>query len=155
MSLTSNDFIQHTFFKYWAVRNASINDNNIVFQHGADIKVFDIENDQVSDISISLQSDFAGLLTHYIDSPVTYYEGASPTNDGNSAVIVARGKMAIAHKSSKRLISLAADPTARHRHAITSEDGDIKHDPNEPKAPTLGASFSDNKQGAQIDAIYL
>jgi tricorn protease len=123
MTLDGKDLKQHTKFEQWAVRDASLYGDRIVFQHGADIKSFNITNDRVSDINISLRSDFVDLRQRYINKPLTYFEDASIANGGEKAVVVARGKMAVANNQSTRLVTIASDPTSRNRDAVLSHDG--------------------------------
>ncbi|MFC4701002.1 S41 family peptidase [Glaciecola siphonariae] len=123
MKLDGSDKKQHTQFEDWAVRDASIHGDSIVFQHGADLKLFNINNESVSNIDISLQSDFVDLRTRYINKPMEYFEDASIANDGKSAVVIARGKMALANNQSTRLVNIASDPVSRNRDAVISNDG--------------------------------
>lgn len=123
MTLSGNDIQQHTKFTDWAVRNASIHGNSITFQHGADLKIFDITSGSVSNIDVSLQSDFVDMRTRFITAPLMYFESASISPNGKSAVVVARGQIAVANTQSSRLVTLATDPTSRNRSAIMSHNG--------------------------------
>jgi tricorn protease len=115
---------QHTQFDDWAVRGASIHNNKIVFQHGADIKIYNIDNDKIEAVDISLQSDFAGLRTQYVKKPLEYLENATISADGEKAVITARGQIVVADTNETRLVEISTDPTSRHREAMLSHDGE-------------------------------
>ncbi|MFT7506171.1 MAG: tricorn protease [Gammaproteobacteria bacterium] len=123
MALNGNDIKQHTMFTDWAVRSASIHEEFISFQHGADIKIFNIKTGNVSSVDISLQSDFVDLRTRHIKDPLSYFNSASISPTGNNAVVVARGRIGIANTQSTRFINVATDPTSRNRSAIMSKDG--------------------------------
>ena len=125
MTLNGKDIKQHTKFTDWAVRGASVHEEFISFQHGADIKIFNIETGNVSNVDISLQSDFVDLRTRYIKDPLSYFNSASISPIGNSAVVVARGRIGIANTQSTRFINVASDPTSRNRSAIMSKDGNF------------------------------
>lgn len=124
MTLSGSDLKQHTTFTDWAVRSASIHNNVIAFQHGGDLKTFNIQNNTVSAVDITLQSDFVDLRTRYISDPLSYFDSASISPTGNSAVIVARGKIGVANSKATRFIDIATDPTSRSRSAIMSKNGD-------------------------------
>jgi tricorn protease len=123
MSLNGSDIKQHTQFTDWAVRNASIYGNAIVFQHGADIKIYNIAAGSVTSVDISLLSDFANMRTRYILEPLEYFESAAISPDGNKAVVLARGKIALASTNSQRLIKVQSDPSSRNRSPIMSKNG--------------------------------
>jgi len=123
MNLDGSDIKQHTNFSNWAVRDANIDNDKIVFQHGADIKIYDIAKDSVSNTNISIQSDFTGLRTKYIQQPMQYFESASLANSGDSAILTARGKLALVNSSGKRLVNVYSGQSARIRNALLSNDG--------------------------------
>lgn len=123
MNLNGKDLKQHTKFSDWAVRNASVHGGEIAFQHGADIKIFNIATGKVSDIAIQLQSDFVDLRTSYITKPLTHFESASISANGDKTAIVARGKIVVAEADATRIVDVATDPSSRNRDAIVSKDG--------------------------------
>lgn len=122
MKLDGKDIKQHTKFDYWAVRQASMDGNKIVFQHGADIKVFDVTTESVKNIDIALRSDFTDLRTRYINQPLEYFNSASASNNGIDAVVTARGKLVVANNNKKRLVEVATQTDSRVRNAILSKD---------------------------------
>jgi len=123
MDIDGKNLKQHTEFTDWAVRHASIQGSQITFQHGGDIKTFNIESGRVANIPIQLRSDFVDLRTRYLKKPLTYFESASINAQGDKATLVTRGKIAVASASVTRLVNVATDPTSRNRSAILSNDG--------------------------------
>jgi tricorn protease len=123
MSLNGKDLQQHTDFSDWAVRNASIYGNYITFQHGADIKLFNIQSGKVSSVNISLQSDFVDMRTRYIKNPLDYFDSASISPNGEQALVLARGQIGVASTTSTRFMNIATDPSSRNRNPIMSKDG--------------------------------
>ncbi len=124
MDSQGGDLTQHSFFEDFAVRSPYLHKGKIAFQHGADIKVFDIEQGEVQTVNIALQSDFASLKTQFINKPLAYLDSASIAHDGSKTLVTARGRMAIASTDAKRLIKVNTNPRARVRHGILSKDGD-------------------------------
>lgn len=122
MELDGSDIRQHTRFDDFAVRNAYLNGSKIVFQHGADIKQFDLVNNQTTTFDIKLQSDFAHLQTRYVDKPLSYLESANLGNDGDKVVLTARGRITVADNEVSRLVNVAVDETSRNRYAVLSHD---------------------------------
>ncbi|MBT1452220.1 PDZ domain-containing protein [Glaciecola sp. XM2] len=122
MELDGSDIRPHTSFDDFAVRAIYLHGNQMVFQHGADIKAFNLLNNQTSRFDITLQSDFAHLKTKYVNEPLQYLESASLANDGEKVVITARGRMAVADNDVSRLVNIASDKSARNRHAVLSQD---------------------------------
>ncbi|WP_371193697.1 S41 family peptidase [Glaciecola sp. SC05] len=123
MNKNGDDFRQHTNFTDWAVRSPSVSNNSIVFQHGADLKQLHLATDEVSTYSILLQSDNTLLRTHYINNPLEYLENISIGHNGKKVVLTARGRIAVAHTDTTRLMNITTDPTSRSRHGILSKDG--------------------------------
>jgi tricorn protease len=122
MEQNGSDIRQHTRFEDFAVRGAYLNGANIVFQHGADIKKFNLLNNQTTEFDIQLQSDFAHLQTQYIDKPLSYLESANLANDGEKVVLTARGRITVADNDVSRLVNVAVDETSRNRYAVLSQD---------------------------------
>lgn len=123
MQTDGSDIQQHTKFEQWAVRQASLDGDTIVFQHGADLKRFNVSNKTVQDIEVVLRSDFVDLRTQYINQPLEYFQDASPSSNGSDVLITARGKMALANSKGKRLIEISTQADARARNGIISKDG--------------------------------
>lgn len=123
IDLDGKDLKQHTNYSDWAVRGASIYDSRIVFQHGADIKIYDIATNKTATANISLQSDYTNLRTQYIKKPLAFLESTSLSGDGEKVVITARGHIAIADTDASRLVEVTTDASSRNRQALLSHNG--------------------------------
>ena len=123
MATDGTDIEQITHFSDWAVRDAMLDGSRIVFQHGADIKLLDLTNNQVSTIDIALTSDFPNLRENWVNKPLKYFNSARYTAQQSKVVVTARGRVAVAGTTSQRLVEISTDPTSRTRNAVLSEDG--------------------------------
>ena len=123
MNLKGKDLKQVTRYKDWPVRTAAINQNRIVYQLGADIKLLDLESGKSKVIDLRLSSDFPGLAERWIKKPLRFMNSARFAGDHDKVVITARGKVAIAGIDRSRLVEVATHPTARVKQALLSHDG--------------------------------
>ncbi|MFT5677154.1 MAG: tricorn protease [Paraglaciecola sp.] len=123
MSLNGKKTRQHTEYKDWTVRNANIFANKIVYQLGADIKIFDILSGKSTVQEIKLTSDFPQLRENWINKPLKYLTSAKQAGTTDKVVLTARGRVAIASTDGTRLVEIATDPTSRTRKALLSHDG--------------------------------
>jgi tricorn protease len=122
MKLNGRDQEQHTQYQDWEVRGARLNGNKIVYQLGADIKIFDIPTEQSSIIDITLTSDFPELREHWVNTPLKNLTSAKQAGDAKKVVLTARGRVAIAATDGSRLVEVATPKDSRTRKAILSHD---------------------------------
>ncbi|MEP1553597.1 MAG: peptidase S41, partial [Paraglaciecola sp.] len=122
MKLNGKDQTQHTHYKDWEVRDANVYQNKIVYQLGADIKVFDTPTENSQTLNISLTSDFPHLRERWINKPLDYLTNAAQASDSKKVVLTARGRVAIANTDNSRLIEIATPKDSRTRNAILSAD---------------------------------
>lgn len=122
MKLNGRDQQQHTQYQDWEVRSARLNDNKIVYQLGADIKVFDIPSEQSAVVDITLTSDFPELREHWVNDPLKDLTSAKQAGDAKKVVLTARGRVAIAATDGSRLVEIATPKDSRTRKAILSHD---------------------------------
>ncbi|KIO36302.1 S41 family peptidase [Shewanella sp. cp20] len=123
MALDGKDLRQHTQFSDWQVRGARLEQGRVVFQQGADIKLYDIASNQVSTLDIHLTSDFAERREHWVNQPMKYATSTSLAPSGDKVVITARSHVALAGTDGSRLIELALPGDYRVRGAVMSPDG--------------------------------
>jgi tricorn protease len=123
MNLKGKKFQQHTEYKDWTVRNASIFANKIVYQLGADIKIFDILSSTSTLQEIKLTSDFPQLRENWVNKPLNYLTSAKQAGTSDKVVLTARGRIAIASTDGTRLVEIGTDPASRTRKALLSHDG--------------------------------
>jgi tricorn protease len=122
MKLNGRDQQQHTQYQDWEVRSARLNDSKIVYQLGADIKIFDIPSEQSTIVDIALTSDFPELRQHWVNNPLKNLTSAKQAGDTKKVVITARGLVAIAASDGSRLVEIATPKDSRTRKAVLSHD---------------------------------
>ncbi|GAC22164.1 S41 family peptidase [Paraglaciecola arctica] len=122
MKLNGRDQQQHTQYQDWEVRTARLNNNKIVYQLGADIKIFDISSGQSSVVDIALTSDFPELREHWVNDPLKNLTSAKQAGDTKKVLLTARGRVAIAATDGSRLIEIATPEDSRTRKALLSHD---------------------------------
>ncbi|MBU2893692.1 PDZ domain-containing protein [Colwellia sp. D2M02] len=113
---------QVTHFKEWPVRSAGLDENRIIFQQGADLKILDLASKNVTTLDIQLSSDLPNLREKWVNKPLKHLTSATISSLPKVA-ITARGKVAIASTDKSRLIEVFTPPTSRTRNAILSHDG--------------------------------
>ncbi|WP_144210273.1 S41 family peptidase [Shewanella donghaensis] len=123
MGLDGNGIKQHTEFSDWKVRDAQLNDGRVVFQHGADIKVFSINDDSTALLDINLTSDYPHRREHWVKDPMTFATSIELAATGDKAVITARSHVAVASHDGSRLVQIQSPANARIRNASLSVDG--------------------------------
>ena len=126
MKRNGRDQKQHTQYKEWDVRNARLNTSQsgqkIVYQLGADIKIFDIPTQKSTVVTIALTSDFPNLRQHWVNAPLKYLTSAKQAGNAKKVVLTARGRVAIASTDGSRLVEVATPKNSRTRNAILSHD---------------------------------
>ncbi|MFC3122891.1 S41 family peptidase [Agaribacter flavus] len=123
MKLNGKNQTQLTFYEDWQIMAARISGARIVYQLGADIKLFDIASKQSTTIDIQLTSDFPQLRERWISKPLNYLNSAKQAGDHKKVVLTARGRVAIAGTDGSRLVEIATQANSRTRQAILSKDG--------------------------------
>ncbi|WP_076416632.1 S41 family peptidase [Shewanella sp. UCD-KL12] len=123
MALDGKDIKQHTQFSDWQVRGARIDNGRIVFQQGADIKLYDIAANTTRNLDINLVSDFPQRRVHWVNDPMKYATSTHLAPSGSKVVITARSHVAVAATDGSRLIEIALPGSSRIRDAVLSPDG--------------------------------
>ena len=82
---------QHTFHKNYYARNATTDNNSIVYHSGADIYCFNVKNNQTNKVEINFSSSMTQRSRKFA-SPVKYLEDISVNNDGSMTSFISRGK---------------------------------------------------------------
>ncbi|WP_299809008.1 S41 family peptidase [uncultured Shewanella sp.] len=123
MATDGTDVKQHTHHSEWQVRDARLDQGRIVFQQGADIKLFDIASGKEQTLDIKLVSDFAQKREHWVKEPMKYATSTTLAPNGDKVVITARSHVAIAGTDGQRLVEVALPEQSRVRHALMSQDG--------------------------------
>jgi tricorn protease len=108
---------RHTNSEGFDIKSASLSDGRIVYQLGADLRLYDIGSGDDRVINIELPSDFDNLREHWIKEPAQYLSAAHFSPDGNSVVLTARGRAFVAPLKDGRISEIAASRPGRFREA--------------------------------------
>lgn len=123
MTTKGNDLWQHTHYKDFPIRAASLDKGNIVYQHGADVVLFDIESSKARTLDINLISDSPHQREKWVKKPLDYMTAANVSADGDKLVITARGHIGIATTDHRRIINITSPEHSRSRNGVLSNDG--------------------------------
>jgi len=119
-----DDLMQHTHHTGFDVRYAGISTGNIVYQLGADIWHYNIEENTAAKIDILLATDLDQLRESWVENPSKYITSVKPDPKGDRIVITARGRVFVIPVKNGRLIEYTDQKDVRYRDAIFSSDGD-------------------------------
>lgn len=122
MTLDGESLQQHTQFNDWQVRGARLDSGRIVFQQGADIKLYDIAANTTKRLDIQLTSDFSQRREHWVNQPMKYATSATLSPAGDKAIITARSHVAVAGIDGSRLVEINLAGEHRVRNALMSPD---------------------------------
>jgi tricorn protease len=123
MSLTGGDLRQHTSHKGWDVKWASLSQGRIVYQLGADLRLFDIASKKDSMIPIRLASDFDQEREKWVKEPKEYLTSFHLSPDGDRIVLTARGQVFVAPVIHGRFVNATHRQRVRYREARFLPDG--------------------------------
>jgi len=124
MDLQGHDVKQLTHHRAFDVQSASLSDERIVYQCGADLWLLDLKTNQDAIIPITLVSDFDQLRDHWVKKPLDYLTAADIAPDGSAAVFTARGEVfTLPAAPSGRTVKVAGDSSIRFRKALYTPDG--------------------------------
>lgn len=123
MSATGKNAKALTQFQDYPIQRAKLDNGRIIFQHGADLKVYDIASGRTSTLNISLTGDFPALRDKWVTQPTKYLTSVDFNADEKRVMLTARGRLALASTDGRRLIEIDTPPTSRSRQAILSHDG--------------------------------
>ncbi len=123
MSAEGEGVKQHTHYRDFPVRAASLDKGRVVYQHGADIVLFDIKSGEAEVVDINLISDSPRQREKWIKQPLNYMTAVNLAGDGDKAVITARGHIGIATTDQRRIINVTSPDHSRSRNGVLSKDG--------------------------------
>src|SRR5690606_34729030 len=97
--------------------------SRVVYQLGADLRVFDLRDGSDRLVPVDLGSDYGQRRPRFIKQPLAHLGATRIAPDGRRAVLTARGNVAIAGTGPLRRVDLPAAPGSRLREAVLSHDG--------------------------------
>jgi len=113
---------QHTKHQGWDLKNPSFAQGRIVYQMGADLRVYEIASGADKPVPIEPSSDFDHLREHWIRNPIDCATSAHISPDGSSVVRTSRGRAFVAPLKG-RFVDVAAHKPGRYRDARFMPDG--------------------------------
>ena len=113
---------QHTKHQGWDLKTPSLSQGRIVYQMGADLRLYEIASGTDRAIPIELECDFDHLREHWVKNPTEYATSAHLSPDGSSVVLVSRGRVFVAPKKG-RFVDVSAHKPGRYREARFMPDG--------------------------------
>ncbi len=114
---------QHTKHQGFDLKSASLSEGKIVYQSGADLRLFDIASGQDRAIPIELPSDFENLREHWIKSPMEYLSAVHLSPEGDHVVLTSRGRVFVAPVKDGRFVDVSEHQPGRFREARLTPDG--------------------------------
>ena len=116
---------QHTRYaaKDFEVRGAALSGNRVAYQHGADIRVLDLNSGQDRIVPIRLVSDFDQQRERWVRRPLQQLREVKLAPSGERALIVARGRVVTAGVGTLRRVNIAVPAHSRARSASFMPDG--------------------------------
>ena len=117
------------------VRHAQIHGSRVAYQHGADLRVLDLDSGEDRRLDIRLVSDFDQRRERWLDEPLRYLEGSGFAPSGDRIVVTARGRATLAGTGTLRRVEIGApagsrisspviSPNGRHVYAICDATGE-------------------------------
>ncbi len=123
MDSEGHNLKQHTHHTDYDVYSPSLDDGQIVYQHGADIYKLNIRTGTDSVIPVRLTSDFDQMRETWVKNPISWITSAHLANDGAKVALTARGQVFIAPVKQGRLVETTRKKSVRYRDARFSSDG--------------------------------
>ena len=125
MTPDGGDFRQHTHHDGWDIRSAALDGGRVVYQLGADLRLYTIATGEDREIPITLATDLDQMREHWITTPMEYLTAAHLSSDGGRVVLTARGQVFVAPVGAGRLVEASRRPGVRYRSARLAPDGSV------------------------------
>jgi tricorn protease len=123
MTTDGGDLRPHTRHQDFETLRPALGQGRIVYQHGADIRLYDIAADRDSRIPIELDSDLDQTRENWVKKPIDSMTAVHIAPDGGRVVITARGKVFVAPHRQGRLVEVTRAAGVRYREARVLPDG--------------------------------
>lgn len=123
MATDGSERRQHTTHTDFEPRGASLHQGRIVYQLGADLRLFDTASGEDHLIPVTLVSDFEQRRSRWLTEPLTFLSSAVFGQNGERVVLTSRGRVALAGTGIARRVELPLPAETRARNATLSADG--------------------------------
>jgi tricorn protease len=123
MDPAGGDLRQLTRHAGWDVKSPRLSDGRIVYQLGADLRLFDVAAGSDGELPITLPSDLDQRRQRWVADPMDYLTAAHLSPDGDRVALTARGQVFVAPVGQGRLVEASRQPGVRYRSARFFPDG--------------------------------
>ena len=123
MDENGKDLRQHTSHRGWDVTSPDLSDGRIVYQLGADLRLFDIAANQDLPVPVRLVSDFDQLRDTWVKKPLDFLTAARLSPNGDRIVLTVRGQVFVVPAREGRIVEVTRKPGVRYREARFLPDG--------------------------------
>ncbi|MDP2959525.1 MAG: S41 family peptidase [Longimicrobiales bacterium] len=123
MDENGGDVRQHTRHAGWDVRNPDLQGGRIVYELGADLRLYDIASGADALIPVTLASDFDQLREKWVDNPMEYLTSAHLSPDGDRVALTSRGRVFVAPTDRGRFVRASVKEGVRYRDVMFLPDG--------------------------------
>ena len=123
MALAGGGLTQHTRHADYEAQGASLSAGRIAYQHGADIRVYDIAANTDRVVPIRLVSDFDQVRERWVTTPFDWVTAAHLSPTGDRVVLTARGQLFVVPVEQGRLVEATRNPKVRYRNGRFMPDG--------------------------------
>lgn len=123
MTPAGSDRQQLTHHGEFGIRGTSLDHGRIVYQLGADLRVYDIAAGSDQQLAIDTVSDFDQERRHLVKHPLDFFEQAHLAPNGERVAVTARGRIALIGVGPLRRVDIATPPADRAGAAVVSPDG--------------------------------
>ena len=123
MNERGGELTQHTRHSGLDVKSPALDAGRIVYQLGADIRLYDVASDRDGTLPISLATDFDQLRERWVDKPMDYLTASHLSPKGDRLALTARGQVFVAPVRQGRLVEATRSSGVRYRQARFLPDG--------------------------------
>lgn len=124
MESSGGDLQQHTHHEAWDVQRPALSNGRIVYQLGADLRLYDVRTAEDRKVAIDLVSDFDQSRERWIDEPMEYLTDSHLSPSGDRVALTARGEVFVAPVGAGRLVHVTRSSGTRFRAAHFLAGGD-------------------------------
>lgn len=124
MNFEGQDLKQHTKFTGFDVLSPNMHKGRIVFQRGADIWLYDIEDASARIIDIQLATDFDQKRVRWLEEPLDHLSSYNISADGTKISLTVRGRGFVAPVKPGRVVRLPQKPGTRFRSVAFLPESD-------------------------------
>jgi tricorn protease len=111
------DLQQETDYMYFDIQNPEIDDDNIIYQIGADLYIYNIPSKTEGKVTIFLASDFEQRRKKWVENPARSITDASISDKGEYISLTSRGRVFVAPVKTGRFVEVTRKYGIRYKNA--------------------------------------